>query len=67
MDDLMFAAFRIVCMLSGLALVVFGLAWSVSLALNQVLSTATLIEAAIEAKKQGRAPILRAWLRRTDS
>lgn len=38
-------------------------AWLLKLALERVLCVAALVEAAIEAREQGRAPLLRAWLK----
>lgn len=50
------------CGILAVIWLVFALAQA---ALTQVLSVAALLEAAHEARRQGRAPILRAWLRRS--
>lgn len=63
-DVWMFFAFRLTCGLAGLALALLVVAVLALCALERTLCVAAIVEAANEARKQGRAPILKAWLRR---
>ena len=64
-DLVTFQLFRVVCNLAGIFLAIGVALWAVQWAMQQVMVTATLIEAAAEALRQGRQPILRTWLRRS--
>jgi hypothetical protein len=64
LDAWIFFAYRVTCGLAGLALAMLVVAVLTLWALERTLCVAALVEAANEARKQGRAPILKAWLRR---
>jgi hypothetical protein len=63
-DAWMFFAFRVTCGFAGLALALIVVAALALWAIERTLCVAAIVEAANEARKQGRAPILKAWLRR---
>lgn len=56
-----YIVFAGLCFAAGVLLAVALLFHLVKLAGDRVLCVATLMEALIEARRQGRAPILRAW------
>lgn len=62
-DMLTLAVFRLVAGVSAVALVTYAAAALVMAAIERVFAVAACVEAANEARRQGRAPILRAWLR----
>ena len=62
-DAFIFLMYRVTFWIVGIAFVCGAVCASVRWALCKILDVATLIEAAHEARDQGRAPLLRAWLR----
>lgn len=58
-----FASFMIAATVAGLLLVWISIMYMVRKALLRTLEVAVIVEAAREAKRQDRAPILRAWTR----
>ena len=62
-DAWMLVGFRLLSGAAGLALMVWLVAALAMRATERVLAVAACVEAAREARRQGRAPILRAWLR----
>lgn len=55
------------CVALGLALLIIGVFRAFDLAITRILNAGAIVEAALEARRQGRAPLLRAlhwWGRR---
>lgn len=58
-----FAVFMVVAIVLGLLLLWLGVMYVARTALLRTLEVAVIVEAAREARRQDRAPILRAWTR----
>ncbi len=58
------SGFFVGSLLLGLLVLWFACWQMLFMCLEAVLNVGSLMEAAIEAKRQGRAPIFKAWLRR---